>query len=199
MIGRQITRVLVAATALALLPLLPGCPERTEASVEVQETKTFVRTAHPERKDLVQTLELTGTVGAARQADLVASIPGKIEKIPVKVGDKVKKGQLLVQLETDIAALQADQAAAALALAELSVASSQRELDRAIGLHAEGGLSDQMLEQAQTGAQMATQQLVQARAAKGLAAEQVDGGGCWPRSAASSPTSPTRRASTSTR
>ena len=165
------------AAALTLPMLLSGCPpETTEASTEKQETRTFVRTATAERRDLIQTLELTGIVEAARSANLVTGIPGKITRLPVTVGDKVRKGQLLAQLDTDMAALQADQAAAMVALAELGLATAQREFERAASLHEQGGLSSQMYEQAQSGAQMAEQQLAQARAAQGLAREQVEGG-----------------------
>ena len=169
--------IALLAAALLLPALLSGCPpETTEAATEKRETRTFVRTATAERRDLIKTLELTGIVEAARSANLVTDIPGKIKKLPVKVGDKVRKGALLAQLDTDMAALQADQAAAMVALAELGLATAQREFERAASLHEQGGLSSQMYEQAQSGAQMAEQQLAQARAAQGLASEQVQGG-----------------------
>lgn len=170
------TLIALLAATLALPLLLSGCPTTTEAATETQETRTFVRTATPERRDLIKTLELTGIVEASRSANLVTDIPGKIKKLPVKVGDKVRKGALLAQLDTDMAALQADQAAAMVALAELGLATAQREFERAASLHEQGGLSSQMYEQAQSGAAMAEQQLAQARAARGLAAEQVAGG-----------------------
>ncbi len=173
---RTPTLIALLTAALVLPTLLSGCPPTTEAAIEKQETRTFVRTATPERRDLIKTLELTGIVEAARSANLVTDLPGKIKRLPVKVGDKVRRGALLAQLDTDMAALQADQAAAMVALAELGLQTAQREFERAASLHEQGGLSQQMYEQAQAGAQMAEQQLAQARAAQGLAAEQVSGG-----------------------
>ena len=171
------TLIALLAAALLLPALMSGCPPTTtEAAIEKKETRTFVRTASAERRDLIKTLELTGIVEAARSANLVTDIPGKIKRLPVQVGDEVRKGALLAQLDTDMAALQADQAAAAVALAELGLATAQREFERAASLHEQGGLSLQMYEQAQAGAMMAEQQLAQARAAQGLAGEQVQGG-----------------------
>jgi RND family efflux transporter MFP subunit len=168
---------LLATTVLAVPLLLSGCPpDESEAAVEKQETRTYVRTASAERRDLIKTLELTGIVEAARSANLVTDIPGKIKRLPVKVGDKVRKGALLAQLDTDMASLQADQAAAMVALAEVGLETARREFDRAKSLHDQGGLSSQMYEQAHSGVQMAEQQLAQARAAQGLAGKQVSGG-----------------------
>lgn len=174
---RSALTTLLAVPLLALPLLLSGCPpETTEAAVEAAETRTFVRTGKPEHRDLIRTLELTGIVQAAREADLVTGIPGKIDRLPVRVGQKVRKGDLLARLDTDMASLQADQAAAAVALAELGLETARREYDRAASLHGQGGLSSQLFEQAEAGTQMAEQQLAQARAARGLAAEQVEGG-----------------------
>lgn len=162
--------------ALLLLPSLSGCPEPSEAKVEAQETRTFVRTAQPERRELIRTLEVTGIVQAARQADLVTTLPGKIERLPVQVGQRVTRGQVLAQLDTEAAVLQARQADAAVALAEIGVATSAREFERAAGLHDQGGLAAQQFEQVRDAARMAEQQLAQAQAMAGLAKEQVDGG-----------------------
>ena len=75
-------------------------------------------------------------------------LPGKVARIPVRVGDTVAKGQLLAQLDVDMATLQRDQATAARRLAELGVETAQRELDRAQRLHERGSLTDQQLDQA---------------------------------------------------
>lgn len=54
-----------------------------------------------ERKDLLQKVSATGQVKAKQTVDLAFEKSGKIIRTNVEVGDKVKKGTLLVELEGD--------------------------------------------------------------------------------------------------
>ncbi|MDP7114610.1 MAG: efflux RND transporter periplasmic adaptor subunit, partial [Myxococcota bacterium] len=107
---------------------------------------------------------------------MVPDMPGKVKRLPVQVGDEVTQGQLLAQLDIDVAVLQRDQARAAVRLAELALAQAETEFGRAERLHQSGSLTDQQLDQARTGLEMSRQQLAQATAAAGLAGEQISGG-----------------------
>ncbi|MFH1465211.1 MAG: efflux RND transporter periplasmic adaptor subunit [Pseudomonadota bacterium] len=161
--------------ALAL-SLLGGCFQSDAAKVDVDELKAWVKAAPVLRGELDRTLELTGTVQAIHQVDLVTDIPGKVKQIAVQVGQPVHRGDLLVQLDTDMARLQQQQAEAAVALAQLGFVNATREFQRASTLHDRGSLPDQAFEQVQAGSQAAELQLQQAEAARGLAREQVEGG-----------------------
>ena len=161
--------------AFTVLPCMSGCFEAGEANVEIDELRAYVKVAPVLRGELIHSLELTGTVEAIHQVNLVTDMPGKVQSIPVKIGQEVRRGELLVQLDTDMAQLQAQQAAAAVKLGELGFVTATREFGRAASLHEKGSLPDQAFEQARAGMEMAEQQLVQAQAAQGLAREQIQG------------------------
>ncbi len=153
-----------------------GCESLGLSGVEVEDVGALVQVS-PVRDDyLERTLELTGTVEAGRSIKMVPDMPGKVKRLPVQVGDRVKKGDLLAQLDLDMANLQREQAAAAVRLAELQLEQAQTEFGRAERLHESGSLTDQQFDQARSGLEMAQQGVAQARAASGLAAEQISGG-----------------------
>jgi RND family efflux transporter MFP subunit len=164
-----------AVLVLTALPALGACFQGGDAALEMDELKAYVQVQPVVRGELLKSLELTGTVEAIRQVNLITDMPGKVQRIPVKVGQQVSRGDLLVQLDTDMAQLQAQQAEAAVRLGELGFVNATREYQRAAGLHQKGSLPDQAFEQVEAGMQMAELQLQQAQAAQGLAREQIQG------------------------
>lgn len=64
-----------------------------------KERKMPVRVAAAEIENVTNDLEFTGVVQAYEVAHIAPSMPVRIEKILVDVGDKVSKGQLLVQMD----------------------------------------------------------------------------------------------------
>jgi len=155
---------------------LTGCESLGLGGSEVEEVGALVKVQPVQNGIVERSLELSGTVEAGQSVRLVPDMPGKVKSLPVQVGDEVSKGALLARLDTDMARLQLDQAEAMVRLAELGLETADREFGRAERLHASGTLTDQQFDQAQSGLEMAEQQLAQAAAAKGLANEQVSGG-----------------------
>jgi HlyD family secretion protein len=98
-----------------------------------------------------------GTVKACRRAGLSPSVGGQIARLPVKKGDEVKAGELLLELwNSDLKAqveLSEQQTHAAKAQAEsacLQADIAQREAERLVQLHPSGAVTEQQLDQAQT-------------------------------------------------
>ena len=60
-------------------------------------SSTYVFKAEP--KEFVQNVSLTGKVIAAKNADMGFELSGRVSRVGVKVGDFVKKGQVLASLE----------------------------------------------------------------------------------------------------
>jgi multidrug efflux pump subunit AcrA (membrane-fusion protein) len=96
------------------------------------KNKTTYVTDTVQRKNLLQTVSEVGTVESPSQIDLNFSSPGKLASKLVGVGDKVKTGQILAQLDFQALAIQRDQAQANLAkllqgptLTQLAVAQAQ--------------------------------------------------------------------------
>jgi len=81
------------------------------------EKKSQYVTEKIKRGDLVQTVSETGAVKSENEINLSFSAAGKIEKIPVSVGDNVAKGDTLVELEHDKLMIKKREAEASVAMA----------------------------------------------------------------------------------
>ncbi|MBU1349218.1 efflux RND transporter periplasmic adaptor subunit [Patescibacteria group bacterium] len=103
-------------------------------------------TAAVERRDLVQTVEVTGEIKPAARIDLAFKQSGTISDVNVKVGDKVMKGDVLAELKDDdvVFALRSANAALAVAAANLN-ARLAGETDQAIRV------AETQVDQAQAG------------------------------------------------
>lgn len=70
-----------------------------------------------ERRDLLQTVVVSGHVEAPHRADIAAQITGTVLRVPVREGQEVQAGDVLVELNPAEAQAAAQQAEAALAQA----------------------------------------------------------------------------------
>jgi membrane fusion protein (multidrug efflux system) len=87
------------------------------------------------------TEEVVGTVRARQHATLEAKVSGRIEALPVKLGERVEPGQLIARLEAEEIRARLDQAAAALEQAE-------RDHKRVAALFAQQGATQAELDAA---------------------------------------------------
>ncbi|UCF68217.1 MAG: efflux RND transporter periplasmic adaptor subunit, partial [Acidobacteriota bacterium] len=117
------------------------------------------------------TVSHSGFVRAWARVELASKIMGRIERLSVREGDRVERGQRLVVLEQrDLqAAVSQAQAAVAMARAQLDNASVQHR--RMESLHQRGSVTDKNLEDAQAAHRVALAALEQAEA--NLAATEV--------------------------
>jgi HlyD family secretion protein len=83
-----------------------------------QEPEVAMRSAVVERGALLVAVSASGSVEPQARVDLAFESPGEVAEVLVDVGDRVKAGDVLARLDTAQLALQAEQAQAALALAE---------------------------------------------------------------------------------
>ncbi|WP_227762430.1 efflux RND transporter periplasmic adaptor subunit [Zhaonella formicivorans] len=113
---------------------------------------------------------VTGKITPSLEVNVVPKIGGKVAKVNVKVGDRVKAGQVLAELDTSEIAAQVKQAEAALvsakgaiAIAEAQYKSAKDNLDRMEYLYEQGGISKQQLDGARTQYDVAQAQLNNAK------------------------------------
>ncbi len=97
----------------------------------------------------------SGTLVPKSQFVIAPKVSGKLEKLYVDIGDRLKNGQLVAQLEDDEYQQQAIQAEADLNVAKANleeaksaVELSQKELERVESLHKKGIYSDAQLDSA---------------------------------------------------
>ncbi|MDE7117046.1 MAG: efflux RND transporter periplasmic adaptor subunit [Bacteroidaceae bacterium] len=85
--------------ALALLTVACGNKSDDKTAETAQQEKVQVKIAKVTSEDVPQTETYTATVESDVKNNIAPNTPYRIEKIYVEVGDRVRKGQVLVQLD----------------------------------------------------------------------------------------------------
>ncbi len=121
-----------------LLLVAASCTEKQAGTTTVEE-KPQVRLETVNVQPVPQTQEFTATVEADIVNNILPSMPLRIEKIYVEVGDEVKAGQLLVQMDS-----------ANLKQSKTQLDNIRLEYDRQVALYEVGGTSKQALDAQKT-------------------------------------------------
>lgn len=123
-------------------------------------------TAMVERRDMGSTVQATGIIKPKVGAEVKvgARITGKVERLYANIGDVVKKGEVLVQLEQDDLRARVDQAQAVYDEAFAAYEKAKADLSRDSGLAEAGYISEQALDTLQTNHDVAKARLAKAKA-----------------------------------
>ena len=131
----------------------------------------LVEIATIDRGTIRERVSLVGSLKPKEQVEVIPRITGRLERIFVDVGDPVREGQLLAELEGEELAQQVLRADASLAVAEATLAQREAELEnaraegkRAADLFAQGLMSVQAQQTAETRARVVQSQLALAEA-----------------------------------
>ena len=117
--------------SIATMALLAACGSKDAKQTEAAAAgKPQVKTAKATSADIPQTETYTATVESDVKNNIAPNTPYRIEKIYVEVGDMVRKGQVLVQLD-----------ASNLRQVKLQVENQQVEFNRTEQLYKVGGAS----------------------------------------------------------
>lgn len=119
-------------------------------------------------------LELTGSVTTPWQADLSSQVAGLVRQVAVDAGARVNAGEVLLELDADLARLQKQGAAAARREAEVALAEARRLRDEAAPLAERGELAASSFASLQAAVSRAEAALASAEAAAGQAVELLD-------------------------
>jgi len=132
-----------------------------------------VRVVRPSGQIETGLARATGTVRAREDAILSAKASGQIKRIRVDIGDRVKAGAVLAEMDATNAEIALQNARAMERLAAARLAEAEREVTRSKVLLEGQGMAQSAFEQVQTGREIAAAQLDQARAAVRAAEQQV--------------------------
>lgn len=174
--GRSVLTVLFL---LCLMVLVVSCGDNKKQEKGTDGTQT-VRGAvkvevHPvARGDLVKKFSYKGTVYPWRRANIGPDISGRIQRIYKKQGDRVKKGQLLAQLDTTTVSLQLKQARAALDVANAALEDAQLNFNRLDRLYSKTAVSKMQLEKARLNLESARSQKKSAAATVEVVEHNLD-------------------------
>ncbi len=170
--GKKI--VIAFVIIIVIIGAVIGLGQQKQSSNEVGEVDTInpipVETVEAHSGDITEITKMTAIVEAKESVSVVPKLGGKVETVAVNVGDRVSKGQLLIQLEQTEILAQLKQAEAGLALAQAGKNSAiarledaKTTLDRMEKLYQEGAISMQQLEQARLQYQLSDPETVNAQ------------------------------------
>ncbi len=143
----------VVAVVAVVLWLSLGESEGNGPSVEVERVG---------RRTVVASVKASGEINPLHKVEIQSKVIGEITAIPIKEGDKVKEGQVILQIEKKLYVAALDQARAALdqttvtlERTEAELADARLRLGRSQKLFDEGVVSQEMLEQSKLAEQTA--------------------------------------------
>jgi membrane fusion protein, multidrug efflux system len=119
---------LILAALLAIAALAAGCQKQVEHPAAASGAPVAVATEIATPAPVAESYEAVGTVSSKTSAVLSSRAMGRVLAVHVREGDRVRAGQLLVEIDARDAAAQASKAAAGRAEAE----HTREEVDRAI-------------------------------------------------------------------
>ena len=126
------------------------------ASTDDDEDGTEVYISEAVRQDLVSTVSATGRIEPRTKVEVSSSVMGEIVQMPVDEGDRVRRGDLLVQIDPELYRSEVQRLEASLRMArieiqrqEASVANARATLRRQERLAEQGITPPDVLEKAQ--------------------------------------------------
>lgn len=183
----MLRRVLFVGLILAVTGLT-GCVERQEATpvteaalpseiadvqaVATAAEETLTNTAG--RKEAVPAaLEVTGEFVSPEVSNVAIRNPGRVERVVVDQGERVRTGQPMLYQETAYLELDVDRARAEVARAEAAVGEAKRELERKELLRKKESVPPAVLDRAMAGYEQASAALDAAKAILATAEQRL--------------------------
>jgi HlyD family secretion protein len=121
-----------------------------------------VRTDSPELADIEKKTVASGAIQPRQEVEIKPKVSGILRKLLVKPGDKIKKGDLLGEIEIIPDPVGLNDAELRLRTAILRADRSKRELDRVATLAGQGTLPAAQLDQARTDSELAAEEVTTA-------------------------------------
>jgi membrane fusion protein, multidrug efflux system len=160
-----------SVASLVFLFLLTGCSQKAEENTaKTVPVKVFAVRA----ESISGYVRATGSVTADEDVIVTSKTSERVEKINVRPGQAVKKGQVLVEQRNELLRKGLEISESAFKTAEAHSKLASADFERMDKLFAEKAISPQQYEQARTGKVAADQGLQQARSMVEQAREQLD-------------------------
>jgi len=173
---RPLPKYILVALLLVLVAGITGCGQQEAVR---DEPLVPVETVQAKKADLAHTLNTSGEIAADVEVAVAPKASGRVAAVLVRVGDRVSRGQTLIQLDAADAQNGVAQAEAGLGIAGVNVemaeqglADAQLNFERNKALFEAEAIAQSQLDQAesglksaQAGLKLAQEQLKQARAA----------------------------------
>jgi HlyD family secretion protein len=119
--------IYIVVGLVLLLTVVGGLIAATSGGTKIDPSKL----AKVEKGDLAKSVVATGKVEPITKVEVKSKASGIVKKLLVDAGDRVKKGQLLAQLDKEEISAQVAQSRAGLQAAEASFKSAEADYERA--------------------------------------------------------------------
>jgi membrane fusion protein (multidrug efflux system) len=119
-------------------------------------------------------LQENGELVSPVQSELAAKFPGRVGKVFVDEGARVRRGQPLLELETDYLKIELDRAQAAVARTQAAEDEARRDYERKEGLVAKGSVSQAVYDRTKATLDQAIAGRAEAEAAASLAMQRLE-------------------------
>ena len=121
----RLTKILIGAGVVAVLGTVVVVSMRSGD----KEKGTEVYMADAKEKDLLASVTATGRIQPRTKVEVQSSVIGEIVKLPVKDGDRVKRGQLLVQIDPERYRAEVERLEANLRMARIEIEREEASLE----------------------------------------------------------------------
>jgi HlyD family secretion protein len=153
----------LAVIALILIVFL-GSKKEEILAVQVEEVG---------RRTITQVVTATGKIQPEVMVRIAPEVGGEIVRLPVKEGQTVKKGDLLIKIDPEYYIAQRDQASAGMLRAEAALMSAQPQYERMDALYKKGLISQSEFDAAQADVEAAKASVAQAKSSLSQAEENL--------------------------
>jgi len=162
--------------SLALSLAASGCNKKVDAAPAPAAAPVAVVTDQVTNIDAPRTLRLTGTLRGERETDLAANVGGRVISMKIERGQRVKKGELIAQVDVSSAALALAEARVAVQTSKTQESISRADCDRYERLKASGAVTELEYDQVTAKCKTAPLNLEAAQARQSSAAKNVGDG-----------------------
>ncbi|MDO8631117.1 MAG: efflux RND transporter periplasmic adaptor subunit [Phycisphaerales bacterium] len=143
-----LTLAVISAAVFALGSYRRGAGDKPVLHIADEVALTVV-VARPEKGEIIRLVQAPGDVEPVLEVDIRSEIVAKIEEMPIKEGDTVRKGDLLCRLddknllaEIESAQARIAQLQSAIVQAKADLEKAERDLTRQVGLSEADATSD---------------------------------------------------------
>lgn len=167
----DLRHIIMSGSFVVLAGLAVGCDAEAPVPEPIIRPVRYIEVAAAEGG---RARMFSGVARAGVESSLSFRVAGTLEQIPVKVGDRVRSGQLIAQIDSIDYELQVNQAEAALRQAEAQASNAEADLRRVRGLYENDNASRDDLDAALAGAASTAAQVESFDKQLDLARRQVD-------------------------
>ena len=160
---------LMASVVVACHPGSDGDAGEAAAAREAALAPREVRLVKPEVREERPEISVVGEIRAFDTVSVSPEVAGKVESVRVEVGDRVRGGEPLVEIDRATFKIYLAQAEAELAAARANLDLATKELDRKRDLLADRTIAQATFDQAQANHDLAVARTAAAEAARDLA------------------------------